>query len=176
MENPLDAAGELVENAGQHGSEFLFGLARYIEHLTSDATTAVIFTGFLLFALGLLGKMAMSRNSSLYSKGMIYFGLTGIFGVAGISAFQGYIFASKSGIEAAASHRVHYAVFTNRQWGEFYWDEFQSAAVTTAHDLKWYALVFGIIFLVGLTAHLVVRTSQKIQNTVQGGDNLHIGR
>lgn len=161
MENPLDAAGELVENAGQHGSEFLFGLARYIEHLTGDATTAVIFTGFLLFALGLLGKMAMSRNSSLYAKGMVYFGLIGATGVGLLSLFHGYGVAVKTGIEASTGLRLQYHVLTERTWGEFYKDEFLDAATNAAMELRWYALVFLIIMAVGLIARLVSKTGQS---------------
>lgn len=89
MDNPLDTAGNAVKNAGEYGSQALFGFARFLEQITGDAVSAAIFAGFLLFALMLIKGAGLSRNHSLYATAIRNLGLIGIGGYVVYSIIQG---------------------------------------------------------------------------------------
>lgn len=161
MQNPLDTAGEIVKNSGEHGSQFLFGLARYIEALTGDATTAAIFTGFLLFTLTLVGKAGTSKNAELYSKALMGIAVLGSALMLVVSAWSGYRLTVKSGMTTPFPERLQYMAFTGRNWGEFSLGEFWYHTLSTIDRYGWFFAVFLVIFAVGLLVYAIHRISWK---------------
>lgn len=162
MENPLDTAGEVVQGAGDNGAQLLFGIARFLEQLTGDATSAAIFAGLLIFALGLLRKVSTVNNVQLYAKGMVIVCTFGLIILSLMSVYVGYKNAMKWGITDDTDMKLQYLVLTGRQWGEFYRDEFQDSVVNSLGSMRWYMIVMAIVGAVGLLAHL---SSRKGQNT-----------
>lgn len=157
MENPLETAGELAKDTGDIVSQGLFGLAGFLQQITGDATSAAIFAGFLIFTLGLLKTIAGSKNTAIYAKGLVAVGVVGILGTLTISAINAYGIATKQSILSQAADRIHYRAITNRKWGDFYMDEFSDAVMASTDRLKWYLMIFAIIFSLGIVLNYTVR-------------------
>ena len=164
MDNPLDTAGDVVKDAGEYGSGFLFSIARYLEQLTGDATSAAIFAGFLLFTLGLLKVGVTSKHSELYAKGLLGVGAVGIVGVILGTIITAYNLATKSSIVSTVEERIQYKVITNRNWGDLYSDELFAAIFPSFGQYKWYLFVFVVLMTVGFILNFVIRKSQKRLN------------
>lgn len=162
MENPLDTAGNVVKNSGEYGSQFLFGIARYLEALTGDATTAAIFTGFLLFTLALVGKVGTSKNTELYSKSLMGVCLVGSVLIVIIALISGYGIATKTNVTKDVGLIIQYKAFTNREWGGFYLDEYLHAVGYTFGKYKWYLFVLVVVFIVGFLSFLVQKINRKM--------------
>lgn len=151
IENPLDTAGQVVKNAGELAGDGLFGIARFLEQVTGDATSAAIFAAFLLFSLGLIKGAGVSRNSNVYSTALRNVGIVGCL------AFLGFCFVTAWGASSVTTETDVLSMgLTGNQ--ETRSEKFTNGLFKTFQNYRWYGAVFLTITIIGF---ILARVSPK---------------
>ena len=158
MENPLESAGEAVKGAGELASDGLFGMARFLEQVTGDAVSASIFAAFLLFSLTLIKGAGLSRNSQVYSKAILNFG------VVGIGAYVMYSMVGALSISSVTDELdIIQLGITGQSKGIA--ANFYEALFSTLKGNFWYGMVFVVMTTVGFITSNVSDIIPKSSNT-----------
>lgn len=168
MENPITSIGEAAKTGGSLVADFSYGIVGHLTKLTGDGYTAAVFGVFLLFTLSLLRGAASSRNSPLYSGGLVILGGGGLLVIAVLallSQYQDFM----SLFQPNADRDFLYKGLTSIEYKDEVKFRFIVYAIPSLFaPYKWYAAVFLNILLVGVFLGLISLLMTKLRGSPQG--------
>jgi hypothetical protein len=159
IENPLDHAADLAQNAGNAAAGLLGGTARFLEQVTGDAFTAAVFAAMLLFTLSLIRGASGARNPKLY----IY----SIIAIGGMIITTAFLLILYNTIEQHSIEHIQYIEnsYIHKGFG-LHFDETEPTIFhifgSTFNKLKWYVLIGTVMTSVGsIMAAITPKSANK---------------